>query len=167
MQTQYKQHLDEQYADRAVDARLNTQSEQSCASGCALGARILKIDIDGMDQSKFKCPRAPAASKQFEDLHKPALHVTGVIVHGVAEFYYYGDADIRKDSNAQSTLIGMVLDEVNEIRKASPHTLPSGPHGATQFNRLQSKGSAAVALAPDVSGTLGRGGAFIEIPTFE
>eukprot|EP00959_Pyramimonas_sp_CCMP1952_P325294 6808825-Pyramimonas_sp.AAC.1 len=33
---EYKKHLDEQFADRAVDSRLNLLSEQSCRKGCEL-----------------------------------------------------------------------------------------------------------------------------------
>ena len=34
-----------------------------------------KIVIDGMDQSKFKCPRNLASNSQFSDCWRPLLHI--------------------------------------------------------------------------------------------
>ena len=111
----YKKHLEEQFADRAVDQRLNLLSEQSTMAGCQLPSRVLKVDIDGMDQAKYRCPRNIDASKDLESCWRPSLHVTGVIVHGIAEFFYFGDGDLRKDSNAQATIVSQVIDECTDI----------------------------------------------------
>ncbi len=50
-------HMKLVFADRAADDRGNKLSQQSCAPGSLITGRAIKIDIDGMDQSKFKCPR--------------------------------------------------------------------------------------------------------------
>ena len=34
-----------------------------------------KIVIDGMDQSKFKCPRNLASNSQFSECWRPSLHI--------------------------------------------------------------------------------------------
>jgi hypothetical protein len=79
-----------------------------------------------MDQAKFRVPRNTAATKQFDGVWKPSLHVTGVIVHGVGEWYYMADSDTKKDSNAQATIVALVLDEVKEVLAQRGLTIP--PH---------------------------------------
>lgn len=58
--------------------------------GCALEGRVLKIDIDGMDQAKFKVPRNLEATHSFAALWRPVLHVTCAIAHGLVEARAYG-----------------------------------------------------------------------------
>lgn len=53
----HEAHLNTIFADRSTDDRASQLSAQSCKLGCTLSGRLLKIDIDGMDQSKYKCPR--------------------------------------------------------------------------------------------------------------
>lgn len=64
--------------------------EESCKVGCALEGRVLKIDIDGMDQAKFKVPRNLEATHSFAALWRPVLHVTCAIAHGLVEASAYG-----------------------------------------------------------------------------
>ena len=47
-----------------------------------------------------------------EPAYVPGLHP----LHGVAEFYFFGDSDIKKDSNAQATIISQVIDETRRSR---------------------------------------------------
>ncbi len=49
-------HVKDMFADRALESRLNSLSETCTRAGCVLpdSERVFKIDIDGMDQSKFK-----------------------------------------------------------------------------------------------------------------
>ena len=76
-------HLASMFADRKLEARVNMLSESSTAEGCPFDGRILKCDLDGMDQAKFRVPRNVESSKQLEPLWRPQLHVTGAIVWGV------------------------------------------------------------------------------------
>jgi hypothetical protein len=89
--------------------------EESNKQGAQQPQRILKIDLDGMDQSKFKVPRNTASSKAHDSLWRPNLHVVGCIVHGVAEVYFGSDTDMKKDSNAQQTILSRTLDIVEGI----------------------------------------------------
>ena len=59
---------------------------------------LLSSIIDGMDMAKFKTPRCKAAfsSKEFDGAWRPPLHVSGMLIDGVVELIYLGDADIKK-----------------------------------------------------------------------
>ena len=51
-------HINHIKAVRQVNVRSNTQSEHDAAQPSRDGwQKLLKISIDGMDQSKFRCPR--------------------------------------------------------------------------------------------------------------
>jgi hypothetical protein len=54
---QHAAHMQLVFADRSTDDRSSKLSLQSCAAGNVLPGRLIKVDIDGMDQSKFRCPR--------------------------------------------------------------------------------------------------------------
>ena len=82
------------FADRTTDSRASALSTASCRPGSAINGRLLKIDLDGCDQAKFRCPRNLASSKRFEALWRPQLHFTGIIMHGLAELYLISDPDV-------------------------------------------------------------------------
>ena len=63
-----------------------------------------------MDQNKLRTPRNLSSSKLFEALWRPTCHLTGLIIHGIGEYYYVSDPDIRKDSNANAELLARTLD---------------------------------------------------------
>ena len=86
-------------ADRDLERRLNNLSESSSMSinsgsesdrlqGLASG-RLLKIDIAGMDQAKFKCLRNLASAKSIAELWRPSLDVIGIICWGGFEEYVF------------------------------------------------------------------------------
>ena len=87
LEDQLDNHLKCVFADRTSDERLNVLSVESGKRGCTISGRILKIDIDGMDQSKFKCPRNLSSSKDIDKLWRPTLHLVGTVAHGVCESY--------------------------------------------------------------------------------
>lgn len=70
----------------------------------------MKLMVDGMDQAKFRTPRNLAASSAFSQAVRPALHLTGVIAFGLAEFYVILNPDTKKDANMNITCIGKALD---------------------------------------------------------
>jgi hypothetical protein len=74
-------HLSSMFADRALEQRLNGLSEA--------GADLLKLDIDGCDQSKFRLPRGLANSKQLSACWRPTLHLSGVLAWGVTALQKY------------------------------------------------------------------------------
>ena len=66
---------------------------------------LLSSIIDGMDMAKFKTPRCKAAfsSKEFDGAWRPPLHVSGMLIDGVVELIYLGDADIKKGGQPSSS----------------------------------------------------------------
>ena len=97
--------------DRAVAARLASYSELCTAANTDVPPEraLLSIALDGMDQSKFRCQRNIAMTKEFESLWRPQLHLSVVVVHGVLEMYLLGDADLLKNSDANLSMISAFL----------------------------------------------------------
>ena len=50
-------------------------------------------------------PRNLPAAKRLQDLERPALHLSGVVVHGLQEQYHLSAANQKKDPNTESELI--------------------------------------------------------------
>lgn len=68
---------------------------------------------DGMDQSKFRCPRSrKASSKLFAQLFRPKLHIAGVWVHGKRLLLSVSDEDCKKDAAAQMEQVSRALEMV-------------------------------------------------------
>ena len=92
------------FADRKTDAKQNNLAMLSTTQGHYLAGPLLKLDLDGMDQAKFKCPRL-VANKAFDGLWKPTLHLVCVLIHGLLEIYFCFDGDMKKDSHCQRTVL--------------------------------------------------------------
>ena len=97
------------FADRDTEMKLDSLSEASCQEKCTFNGRILKIDIDGMDQAKFRVPRNVSNASAMKEMWRPALHVVGVICWGLYEAYILMEPDIPKDSNMQCTMLCLAL----------------------------------------------------------
>ena len=54
-----------------------------------------------------------ASSAEFEGLHRPVLHVTGVLAWGHMECYFISHSDAHKDANNEATAIARTLDLVS------------------------------------------------------
>ena len=76
-----KQHLLNVHQYRLIQQRLNVLSETA-------GSNILKVDLDGLDQSKTKFPRNLQSSKTLASCWRPQLHLVGVIAWGVSGINY-------------------------------------------------------------------------------
>ena len=116
-----KAHIQLVTADRAVNVRGNllaAQQAQSCLDGTFKAAQmadsVWKIQIDGMDQAKFKMPRNITASAEFSGLHRPTLHVTGIVLHGWMELYFLLPSDCAKDANMNCSLLSRMFDIFRE-----------------------------------------------------
>ena len=69
---------------RAIQTRLCHLSEVSTSgSGVEGASSILKVDLDGLDQSKTKWPQLDN-SKSLATCWRPQVHMVGCIVWGVA-----------------------------------------------------------------------------------
>ena len=103
----YMEHLKGMWADRAIASQYASQSAWSTAMDGAVpfDKRVLFIALDGMDECKFKVPRHQTLTKQWEQMWRPTLHNTLVIVYGVNESFFLADCNLKKDSNNQCTVL--------------------------------------------------------------
>ena len=109
------------------------------------GRRILKIDIDGMDQAKWKCPRNLESSKKLEKLWRPQLHLVGIIVWGVMEKYVILPPNVPKDASGMLTVLAQALDDVEEILTKRGLKVPS--HICVQLDNTTSENKNSANLA--------------------
>ena len=73
---------------------------------------------DRLDKSKWLVPRNLDSSKMLERLWRPALHVVGVLVARVLEYFAIVQPDVKGDSDTQQTVISRALELAeNELRK--------------------------------------------------
>ena len=75
------------FADRDLEGQMNRLSEASTDDKCTFAGVVLNIDLDGMDQSKFKVPRNMTNSNSLKDVWRPTVHVVGIIILGLIEAY--------------------------------------------------------------------------------
>ena len=109
------QHVQEIKFDREVLSRSTRLAIEAARKPSIDGyQQILKVVVDGMDQAKFKCPRNLKSNAELCDLWRPALHVTGIIVHGWLEMYCIMPPDVPKDANMECTVVARALDVVWE-----------------------------------------------------
>lgn len=73
---------------------------------------VMKIQLDGMDQSKFSLPRVKrlVGTSLLSKLWRPGMHVSGAIVFGLLEFYGIMPFDTPKDASMNCTLLARILD---------------------------------------------------------
>ena len=80
-----ERHLASMFADRDLEYRLNSLSEASTARTCSFHGRVLKVDMDGMDQAKFKCPRNISNAHSLNDMWRPMIHIVGIVNWGFSK----------------------------------------------------------------------------------
>ena len=122
----YAEHLLLQWLDRQVWWALGLVSVSWFQKSSQLGREAafasvslscIAIIIDGMDQAKFRIPRAryvQRAAKAMEMLHRPSLHVIGLWIQGAALELAVGDEDLRKDSSTQLEVLARGLTKTLE-----------------------------------------------------
>jgi hypothetical protein len=80
----------------------------------------LSIIIDGMDQQKTELPRLTVQTQGDSHATRLRVHVTGVLVHGVASFVYLNTERVPKDSNLT---IECLMRTLLQLPKPLPPTL--------------------------------------------
>jgi hypothetical protein len=123
----YLKHLKGIFADRTIYARAVSVSETCTSKWAGVQSEsnsLLSMCIDGMDQSKFRIPRNLSSSKLWSTAWRPVAHVTGVVAHGIGEYYYLADQDMRKDSNNNSDVLAKSLDHVTRALEARGMPMP-------------------------------------------
>jgi hypothetical protein len=73
----------------------------------------MTVMIDGMDQAKFLIPRDPSQqkTKESERLIRPAIHVTGTLLHGAGLFLTCAEPEVPKDSNQNMECLARGLND--------------------------------------------------------
>ncbi len=95
--SQLAEHLERQYRDREVYWRTRARSRFGILPS---GGVDISIIIDSMDRSKYKYPRTSVLqAKELQDFRRPAMDVTGVIVHGHMVMLALGEPVLAKDSS--------------------------------------------------------------------
>jgi len=141
----YAEHIQSVLKDRQLDTRYDVLCETHFTQ--CTESPLLKLDLDGMDQSKFKVPRNLLSAKLWEKAWRPTLHCIGMVCPGLTEMYWFQDPDMKKGSNNQISLIVRALDTIEQELRAKG--LPMPPHlmlrvrrsGAPSTSRALSAGS--------------------------
>ena len=81
LETAQSLHIKNVRMYRQIQGRLNALSELG-AGGGGSSSSILKIDLDGLDQSKTRYPRNTENAKSLAGLWRPQCHVMACIVWG-------------------------------------------------------------------------------------
>ena len=103
----YDRHLKSQYADRQVYWTLRASAR--------LREKVLLIIFDGIDQAKFAWPRSrflTSDNKDFGSMHRPRLHIWGLLVHGVMAVITVSHADMFKGGATAVEILAWTLSEL-------------------------------------------------------
>ena len=124
------QHRDNVFADRRVYAYYSALSATATAGKHLVAPEdsVLMITIDGMDQSKFLCPRNVQASKLWDSLWRPQLGFIGALVHGVAECFYILDPCLQKSGSTIVEVLFQTLEKVRDILAMKGVAMPRHLH---------------------------------------
>ena len=100
------------------------QSQLICRLTTSLSSSLLCCIADGMDQSKFRCPKVKGRpSKALEALYGPTLHCSGFWIHGHQLRFSICNEDVRKDSTTQLELLFLALSSLREHHSKLPLVL--------------------------------------------
>ena len=133
----YMKHIFEQWSDRLVWWAIAELSTQLCQASARVGARVawssvgaslVAVAQDGMDQSKFRVPRLSHRGRTphaLARLHRPALHVAASWIVGSCMQFFVSDEDLHKDSTTQ---IEMLARSLSRLYVSSGNHLPLGLH---------------------------------------
>lgn len=106
----YDRHLQSQYRDRQVYWTLRASAR--------LRENIILIIFDGIDQAKFAWPRSrflTGGNKEFSALHRPRLHIWGLLVHGIMAVLTVSHADVFKGGATAVELLAWTLTELTRM----------------------------------------------------
>ena len=99
-------HVRRPVADRNVNVRRQYFGYQRLSS-----TAFVKLQIELMDQAKFRAPRPQGTLKgSAYELWRPQLHLTGCTCCGHFDAFFLLGHDQPKDANMQSTVLARALD---------------------------------------------------------
>lgn len=132
---QWKEHLRDQYFDRAIYWHCRFASRRK------LG--VLTIIIDSMDKAKFAWPQFPwhRVDKRLEGVHRPRLVFTAAIAHGFATFFFIADECVSHGASAFCEVLTRVVEKVHEMSRRSGVPVPAHLVVLTDNTVAQAKNS--------------------------
>ena len=116
IQNAHAGHVKSVMLDRNCDSlaeQLGVDSVTCTATGCPKLCRenaCLNWTQDGMDQSKFRCPRNTSMSKSLTDCWRPQIGAHGVTFDGLGKFLFTCDQDLGRGSDVQCTVTSRALE---------------------------------------------------------
>ena len=132
---QWKEHLRDQYFDRAIYWHCRFASRRK------LG--VLTVIIDSMDKAKFAWPQFPwhRVDKRLESVHRPRLVFTAAIAHGFATFFFVADECVSHGASAFCEVLTRVVEKVHEMSRRSGVPVPAHLVVQTDNTVAQAKNS--------------------------
>jgi len=127
----YCRHIADQLMDRHSDRNWMDMSLHTASllrNGClmvslARALSVIAMRVDGMDQAKFRLPRAHVKTHQTDMLIRPALHVQGCWAHGFGFHFAVADADTKKDTTTNFEVVARMLESIYRHHRGLPYTL--------------------------------------------
>ena len=116
----YRSHLASQYADRALTWALQELGSDPLGD-------ILVVQVDGMDQGKFRLPRDPKlkSTASLAKFVRPRLKVHGVWLFGYSLELFVMDEPTRHDASCITECIARGIERVSEICHRLGRRVPS------------------------------------------
>lgn len=108
-----KDHINVVMADRRIAERGNKRaSKEAVFLKTENDDQVMKVVIDGMDQSKFCLPRVKrlVGTSALAKAWRPCMHISGGLIHGQMEWYGIMASDTPKDASMNCTILARLLD---------------------------------------------------------
>jgi hypothetical protein len=122
-------HVEAVLRDRRADNLIQWMAEESLMvadTAVRWDRTILNVDVDWMDQAKFREPRNVSMNKQFSDMWRPQLGAGGITMDGIGSFVFLTDIDLGKKADIQLTMISRALEVASE--ELAERCVPMPPH---------------------------------------
>lgn len=129
----FEQHKKDQLQDRRCYWAVRAEA--------MINPYYICIIVDGMDQSKFCCPRGEImSSKDLEALQRPRLHITAALCHNRQVLVSVSPADWPKNTNVTVELIAATLNKLSQhglcLKKAHLHLQLDNTSSSNKNNPL-------------------------------
>ena len=126
VRAEHMNHLKSTLTGSAMDECLQKDACDATRAigGAALSRSILNIDIDAMEDVKFKCPRNLVASKKFAQFWRPQQRMVGCIVDGCGDHCWLVPPDIANNANLSATLAADVLQQTSALLRERRVPMP-------------------------------------------
>ena len=116
----YRSHLASEYSDRAITWALQELGSDPLGD-------LLVVQVDGMDQGKFRLPRDPKlkSTASLAKFVRPRLKVHGVWLFGYSLELFVMDEPTRHDASCITECIARGIERVSEICHRLGRRVPS------------------------------------------